>query len=72
MAACIATCDADELHKLRVAGWSRRGHIERNINALARALKVGTVTHFLPVSLRPDAGTQAQKMGYCPYFFTTG
>jgi hypothetical protein len=40
MAACIATCDADELHQLRVAGYSRRGHIERNINALARALNV--------------------------------
>ena len=31
--------------------------------------KVGTVTHFLPVSLRLGRGTQVQKMGYCPYFY---
>jgi hypothetical protein len=32
-------------------------------------VKVGTVTHFLPVSLRLGRGTQVQKMGYCPYFY---
>jgi len=40
MAACISGCGPEELRKLRVATVSRPGHIETNINALARALNL--------------------------------
>ena len=39
MAACVATCNEAELHKLKGVAYTRRGHLEKNINALAKAMK---------------------------------